>query len=611
MDTTRGARRRTRFNHIVLSHLRAVKWQIALGLLCIAGATGMALLAPWPLKLVFDHVLLDRPWPKALAPLLSLLPTGQVPTLLALALALVGIALLTGFFAYYQQFITSRIGYQIVYTLRGELFDHLQRLSLSFHNRARTGELMSKITTDTNTLKDVYAEYLLLFATHILTIVGMFAVLLTIEWRLGLTVLASFPVLFVFLFFILRRVKKSARRQRSNEGRLASRVGEILGAMLLVQAFGRERFERERFDEESAQSMEESIRTARMEAAATRTVEIVTAVGTAIVVVFGSLQALRGRMTPGDLLVFIAYVTGMYRPVKNMARLSARMSKASVSADRINDILEIEPEIRDAPEAVEAHRLRGEIRFENVSFGYEDEKPILRNVSFAIPAGTRVALVGASGAGKSTIANLILRLHDAKEGRVTIDGLDVRQFQRESLRREIGVVLQDTILFGATIRENIAYGKPEASDAEIEAAARDVHAHDFITTLPEGYDAVLGERGSTISGGQRQRICLARALIKKPSILIMDEPTSAVDADSEALIRDAVHHLQRGKTTLVIAHQLYSVEDADWILVLREGEIVEQGTHTELCARGEYYRELFRLGEAQSRADGLRLAASS
>lgn len=611
MDITRGARRRTRFNHIVLGHLRAVKWQIALGLLCIAGATGMALLAPWPLKLVFDHVLLDRPWPKALAPLLSLLPTGQVPTLLALALTLVGIALLTGFFAYYQQFITSRIGYQIVYTLRGELFDHLQRLSLSFHNRARTGELMSKITTDTNTLKDVYAEYLLLFATHILTVASMFAVLLVIEWRLGLTVLASFPVLFIVLFFILRRVKKSARRQRSNEGRLASRVGEILGAMLLVQAFGRERFERERFDEESAQSMEESIRTARMEAAATRTVEIVIAVGTAIVVVFGSLQVLRGRMTPGDLLVFVAYVTGMYRPVKNMARLSARMSKASVSADRINDILEIEPAIRDTPDAIEARGLRGEIRFENVSFGYEDDEPILRNVSFAIPAGTRVALVGASGAGKSTIANLILRLHDAREGRVTIDGLDVRQFQRESLRREIGVVLQDTILFGTSIRENIAYGKPEASDAEIEAAARDVHAHDFIAALPEGYDAVLGERGSTISGGQRQRICLARALIKKPSILIMDEPTSAVDADSEALIRDAVHHLQRGKTTLVIAHQLYSVEDADWILVLRDGEIVEQGTHTELCARGEYYREFFRLGEAQSRPDGLRLAASS
>jgi ABC-type multidrug transport system fused ATPase/permease subunit len=587
---------RSRFNQIVLGHLKDERRNIALGVVCIVGVTLMTLAGPWPMKFIFDQILLAKPLPAGWGWLAGLFQAGSITALVVLALVLVAIALATGFFAYYQQYLTSRIGFQIVYLLRGELFDHLQRLSLSFHNRARTGELMSKITADTNTLRDVYAESALVFSTQFFSVAGMLVVLMMIDWKLGLITMASFPLLFGLLFVVLKRVKKSARKQRSNEGKLASRVGEMLSAVSLVQAFGRERFERERFDEESAQTMAESIRTVRMEAAATRLVEVVTAVGTAVVVLFGGIQALRGRVTPGDLLVFVSYVTTMYKPVKNMARLSARMSKASVSAERINEILEIEPEIRDDPDAIEARGLKGDIRFEHVSFGYEPGKPILDDVSFHVPAGKRVALVGSSGAGKSTIANLIIRLYDASSGRVLIDGTDVRRFQRESLRREVGVVLQDTVLFGTTIRENICYGKPEATDEEIEHAARQVHAHDFIAKLPDGYDEVLGEGGATISGGQRQRICLARALVKHPSILIMDEPTSAVDADSEALIRDAVRRVQEGKTMLLVAHQLYSVQDADLILVLKGGKIVEQGTHHELTARGGYYCELFRLG---------------
>ncbi len=598
MSANMAKSQRSPFNRIVLGHLMDEWRNIALGVVCIVGVTLMTLAAPWPMKFIFDQILLAKPLPAGWGWLAGLFQAGSITALVVLALTLVAIALVTGFFSYYQQFLTSRIGYQIVYLLRGELFDHLQRLSLSFHNRARTGELMSKITADTNTLRDVYAESALVFSTQVFSVAGMLVVLMMIDWKLGLITMGSFPVLFGVLFVVLKRVKKSARRQRSNEGMLASRVGEMLSAVSLVQAFGRERFERERFDEESAQSMAESIRTVRMEAAATRLVEVVTAVGTAIVVLFGGVQALRGRVTPGDLLVFVSYVTTMYKPVKNMARLSARMSKASVSAERINEILEIEPEIRDDPDAIVARGLKGDIRFEHVSFGYEPGKPILDDVSFHIPAGRRVALVGSSGAGKSTIANLIIRLYDANAGRVLIDGTDVRRFQRESLRREVGVVLQDTVLFGTTIRENICYGKPEATDEEVEHAARQVHAHDFISKLPEGYHEVLGEGGATISGGQRQRICLARALVKHPSILIMDEPTSAVDADSEALIRDAVRRVQEGKTMLLVAHQLYSVQDADLILVLKGGKIVEQGTHQELAARGGYYCELFRLDGA-------------
>lgn len=593
---------RTRFHQILFGHLREVRQDLALGALCVLGSSAMALLAPWPLKLLFDQVLLDRPLPPLLSFLGGVLHSGSVTALTVLASALVAIAVMTAFFSYFQEFLTSRIGYRLVYRLRSELFDHLQRLSLSFHSRAHTGELMSNITTDTGTVRDVYSEYLLVLATNLITTCGMFAILVALEWRLGLVILASFPVLFLALLYVLRRVRKSARRERAKEGELASRVSEKLAAVPLVQAFGRERYERERFDEESGHSMEQNIRGARIEAAGGRLVEVATAASSCVVVLVGGLQVLGGHMTPGDLLVFVAYVRSLYRPVRSIARLSTRMARAAASVERIKEVLEIEPEIQDAPDAVPARGLRGEIRFENVTFGYQPGKPVLADVSFTLPAGRHIALVGASGAGKSTLANLVIRLCDPWEGRVLIDGVDVRRYRRESLRHEVGVVLQDSILFGTTIRENITYGKPDATDEEVIRAAREVHAHEFISALPNGYGELLGEGGATLSGGQRQRLCLARALIKRPSILIMDEPTSAVDADSAALIRDAMQHVQQGKTMLLIAHQLYSVQDADHIVVLKDGRIVEQGTHAELVARGGHYCELFRLVEVAAYA---------
>jgi ATP-binding cassette, subfamily B, bacterial len=594
---------RSRFSKIVSAHLRRARKDIFFATFCILGSTVTTLIVPWPMKLIFDNVLSDKPWPELLKPIQYLLTgSGNMQTLLILCGSMIGIALVRGFFAYYQLFLTSRIGYLLVYTLRGELFNHLQRLSLSFHNKTRTGELLSKLTSDTNNLKDVFADSALTFTTHVLTVTGMLVIMFYLNVQLGLIVLISFPLLFFAIYFIYSRVKFSARNQRHNEGRLASRVTEILSAIPLIQAYGTEDYERERFDADSSRSMKESIRTSRMEAAATRLVEIISAFGTAIVVMFGCLQAIDGKMTPGDVLVFASYMSQIYQPIRQITRLSTRFSRATVSIERINDILETEPDIQDDPNAISISQIHGDIAFDNVTFGYVDGKNILDNVSFRIKPGERVALVGASGAGKSTIANLIIRLYDPQKGAVLIDRQNIKQYQRTSLRQEIGVVLQDPVLFGTSIKENIAYGRLGATQEEIEHAAKQVHAHDFIMALPDGYDTLMAESGNTLSGGQRQRISLARALIRQASILIMDEPTSAVDAQSQALIRDAMTHLQQGRTILLIAHQFHTIRDFDRILVLKNGKIVEDGDHNNLMQLGGYYHELYRL------QNGLRVA---
>ena len=587
------------FHHLVLGHLRAARAQLALGLICLAGSSVMELLEPWPLKIVVDYLLLAKPLPHRYAFLSGLLHGNPVTALAALGAALVLIVLGTGSFAYGQQFITFRISYQLIYKLRSEVFDHLQRLPLSFHNKTRTGELMNKLTQDTTALRDMYTDYLLTLVSNVLTVSSMMAVMLILQWRLALVVLTTFPLLSAALFYVLRSVKAAVRRQRSREGNLASRLGEMLGAVPLVQAFGRESHERARFDEESARSTEEGIRAMRIERAGARLVNVITAAGSAAVLIFGGMRALGGHMTPGDLLVFLTYVKHMYRPVRTMARLSARVAKASASVERINEVLEAVPDVQDAADATEARGLQGDIRFEAVSFAYEPDKPVLDNVSFHIPAGRRVALVGASGTGKSTIANLLVRLFDVTQGCILIDGVDVRRYTRQSLRGAVGVVFQDSLLFGTTIRENIAYGKADATDQEIEEAVHQAHADQIIDALPNGYDELLGEGGATLSGGQRQRLCLARALVRRPAILVLDEPTSAVDAESEALIRDALQRAHAGKTLILVAHTLHTVRDVDLILVLQGGRIVEQGTHEELVALGGQYCELFQISSSE------------
>ena len=596
-ETIPPARRRT-LRAIVRAHLREVRGSLAVAILCMAGFTVTELLAPWPLKIIFDHLLLDREVPAALAWLAPLLRGEKRTAIVLLAGSILGIALLRGLFAYFQSFLTTRIGYELVFRLRQELFAHLQQLSLSFHLRSRTGELLSRVVSDTSALKDVFAESALSFGAHSLTVVGMFLVMFSLDWQMALVVLGSFPFLVFALFGVYRRIKASARRQREREGAVASRLHEVLSTLQVVRAFARERLEQQRFEDEGARTLTEGIRTARLEAAATRSVELVSAAALCAVVLFGSLQVLQGALLPGEVLVFTAYLTSMYKPLRTLARISSQYSRAMASAERIAAIFEIDPEPLDEETGLVVPALRGEIVFRDVSFRYDSTTEggdlTLDRISFTIEPGQRVALVGASGAGKSTIASLLLRFYTPQSGSILVDGQPIERYQRTSLRRQIGVVLQESILLGASVRENIAYGRPDATAEEVEEAARQAFAHDFITQLPEGYETILGERGSTLSGGQRQRLCLARAILLRPSLLLLDEPTSAIDAESARLLQASLDRLQQGKTMIVISHQFSGIESFDQILVLRAGRLVETGTHAELLARGGYYAELFR-----------------
>ena len=583
----------TRFRHLFLANLREVRGRLLFAALCTLGATAAELLKPWPLKIILDHVILDKPVPRALRALQGLFPAGKVPLLLEAAAGIVVIALLGGLFSYFQIFITSSIGYRMVYALRRELFTHLQTLSLGFHTHARSGDLLTKIAGDTNTLKDVFADSILKFTSYVLTVAGMLAILAAIDWKIGLIALATLPFLGYSLLHLYRKTKLSVKTQKRQEGKVASRMSEVLQAVPLVQAFARERYEAEQFDAVTQETVRESIRVARLEAAATRSSEIITALGTAAAVLFGAFQVLQGRMLPGDLVLVVGYLTSMYKPIRQLAKLSTDFSKAMASAERISEILDIEPEIVDRPDALPAKGLRGEIVFRDVSFDYGDGRDVLRNVSFAVAPGQRLALVGVSGAGKSTIVSLILRLYEPQQGAILIDGRDIRQYRRASLRRHIGLVLQQSILFGATIRENIAYGKPRATAPEIEAAARAANADEFIRELEHGYDTVIGERGATLSGGQRQRIAIARALIRDAPILILDEPMTGLDGESEGKVREALDRLTAGKTSVIVTHDLQSVADADQVLVLDGGSVVDRGTHAELVERSGRYRELY------------------
>jgi ATP-binding cassette, subfamily B, bacterial len=574
---------------VIREGLRRQRSSVALAALCLLGVIAMDLLAPWPLKIIFDHVLLAHPLPAALLPLQPLLDAGTWPALLVLSASIAAIALLAGVFSYLQLFTTAQIGYRITYRVRSVLFTHLQRLSLAYHQGSRSGELLTKVASDTNQLRDMFADWALSFAAQLLTLVTMLGVMFWLNPPLALVVAAALLPLMLVIYVLNKRVKASARDQRRFEGRMTSRLNEVLSSIALVQAFGRESHEQGRFQAEIEAQHESGMRSVRAAGAITKAIAVVCAAGMAATVLLGAQQVLAGRLTPGELLIFVAYVGSLFKPVRDLGKLSAKFSRAAVSAQRVNQILQAEPEIEDAPDAIDIGRPAGEIVFEDVCFAYAAGRPVLDHVSLRINAGEHVALVGPSGSGKSTLLALLLRLYEPSHGRILIDGIDIRRFTRESLRRAIGIVPQENMLFAVSVRENIAYGHPQASTAAIEDAARNARAHEFIVDLPGGYDSEIGERGANLSGGQRQRLCLARALVKAPAILVMDEPTASVDAVSGRLIHESVARVHRNRTLVVISHEYADMAAYDRIIVLQNGRLVESGRHEALLqAHGPY-----------------------
>ena len=572
---------------------------IVASLLALYVEIGLRLLEPWPLKVVLDRVVATaRGRAFHRLPILDAVDPG---TVLALsALAVIVFAGLRALAAYYNTVGFALVGNRVLTTVRSELYSHLQRLSLSFHTGARSGDLIVRVTSDVGLLQDVAVTALLPLFANALTLVGMAAVMIWLNAPLTLLALATGPLFWVFTTRRSRRIRETARRQRQQEGAMAATAAESIGAVKVIHALSLEGTFARAFTGQSRKNLATGVYATRLSAGLERTVDLLIAVGTALVLWFGARLVQRGTMTPGDLIVFLAYLKNAYRPVKDFVKYTGRLAKASAAGERVLDLLDRTPDVRDLPGAVPAPALRGAVRFEGISFAYEPGRPALEQVDCDVQPGQHVALVGPSGSGKSTFVSLILRLYDPTAGRVLIDGRDIRDYTLASLRAQTSVVLQDSILFAATIRDNIAYGAPGAPPEAIEAAARIANAHAFIEALPHGYDTVVGERGVTLSSGQRQRIAIARAAIRRAPVLIFDEPTTGLDGESERAVIEALERLAQGWTTFLITHDLRLAARADLILYLEDGRVRERGTHGELLQADGCYASLYRVQTANA-----------
>ncbi len=553
-------------------------------------------LRPWPLKVVLDRVLSHKPTHVPLiGAWLDQAPVDPTLILYGACATTLLIALSTGVLTYFYTFTMGDLGRRFVFALRRDLFAHMQLLSLRFHDRQRTGDLITRLTSDIAAIQDLVANGSVVLISNVCLLAGMLTLMLMLNWHFTLVALAVTPLLFWTVFRYTKRIKVAARQARLSDGLLSSVAQETLAAIRIVQGLAQEEQQNERFQAQSATSLEAYLDSVRYQARVAPLVDILAAVGLALVMWYGATRVRAGELTTGDVVVFFAYVTNLYSPMKALSRLSYAYNKATVGAERILEVLHVRSEVTDRPDAHSTPRIAGDIEFRDISFAYEDDRPVLAGINLHIKPGDTVALVGTTGAGKSTLVSLVPRLYDPSAGAVLLDGQDIRDYTVRSVREQISIILQDSLLFRGTIRENIAFGRPQASEEEIVAAAVTANADEFIRRLPDGYETLVAERGSTLSGGQKQRVAIARAVLRQAPILILDEPTSGLDAASEHLVITALERAAAGRTTIIIAHRLSTVRFATRIVVLERGQVVEEGTHAELLALQGRYATLHHL----------------
>ncbi len=582
---------------LITSLLRPYRGSLLAILVAMLVQTAMSVAAPWPLKVVLDNVVGTHHLPARVAAFLNpfLSQSNKMSIAVVAAVVTVVIALIGAIASYVGNYYTTSVGQWVANDLRLRTYQHLQQLSLRYYSEHETGSLLSTITADVQTIQAFASSSTLGMLVDLLTIIAMLFVMFWLNWDFTLLVVALTPVMLLLISRFKKAVKKATREVRKQQSNIVQVVQQNLQSMRVVQAFGRQDLEEEELSEVSKATVDAALRARKVKALLSPIVAVIVSLCTAFVLWRSSALILAGTMTAGSLTVFLYYLANFFKPVQDLAKMTNSIAQTAVGVERVRAILDADEVIPQKADAKEPPAFHGEIVFENVGFNYSTEAVVLKDVNFQIKTGQMVGIVGPTGSGKSTVVSLIPRFYDPSSGRILIDGVDIRDYTLGGLRNQIAYVLQETVLFRGTVADNIAYGRGGATRDEIVAAAKLANADEFIAKMPHGYDTMVGDRGDTLSGGQRQRIGIARAIIRNNPILILDEPTAALDTESEQLVIEALERLMKGRTVITIAHRLSTIRDAHNILVLKDGVVQEQGTHEELLARGGEYADLYRV----------------